>query len=703
MTAQRLLRSEKGRGLGLEIRFVLLVVCLAGLFAGIASISVMSAERANRDAMLGHAAIALAGQALTERFEALTGTLPQAREAALKSIAAKPGVERAELYDAQGALSHLESRSDRRIWPAGEDVRAALAQGEPLLRLAQGKVSIALPILQQGAVTGALRLILDRDRLAGAPPSALGGLALGLLAVLLFGGGIAFLMARRITQPLQQLTQYARSLSQQHQSNKIEIHSGDEFETLAGAFNAVTARFEESMRRIERLAFRDPATDLPNLAGAHRVIAEQIDASLAAHEAGVVFVLRVERLDNVAEMIGNDRAQELIGMIGARLRLRLKSIDQTVRLTKAADRPSILARMGGADFCVVTPSFSSGADAGRFAQRLAAALGQPIEWRDQMFSFGGRVGAAVFPRDGQDPDTLIRHATLAVGVASGEPGRARFFAREMEKAAARRITAERDIRAAIEQRAFVAHFQPKIDLQTRRVVGAEALARWMQPNGVMIGPGQFIGPAEEFGLIGPISEAVLVDACWKAAGWAREGDPIKVSVNVSPLQLADDRFTDRVKRVLLETGMPPNLLELEITESVALTDPEQAGRLVYPLKDIGVSIALDDFGCGHSSLTALSRLPFDIVKIDQQFVRALDKDPHAPAIIETILTLANRLGCDVVAEGVETEREAEWLERQGCRIAQGFLFGPAMPPHEFRRMQQTYGHVLPDSDAAQVA
>jgi EAL domain-containing protein (putative c-di-GMP-specific phosphodiesterase class I) len=205
----------------------------------------------------------------------------------------------------------------------------------------------------------------------------------------------------------------------------------------------------------------------------------------------------------------------------------------------------------------------------------------------------------------------------------------------------------------------------------------------VRPDGVVIGPGRFIPLAEELGMIGPIAEAIMREACWKAAAWRREGMDISVAVNVSAIQLNDERFPAQVRRLLDDSDLPGAALELEITESVAMNDPERAIRLVEPLRAQGVRFAIDDFGTGHSSLAALTRLPFDVLKIDQSFVRSLSTDAQAVSIIETILALAASLNFESVAEGVETEAEAEFLRRRGCPIAQGYHFGRPMPPMEF--------------------
>jgi EAL domain-containing protein (putative c-di-GMP-specific phosphodiesterase class I) len=262
----------------------------------------------------------------------------------------------------------------------------------------------------------------------------------------------------------------------------------------------------------------------------------------------------------------------------------------------------------------------------------------------------------------------------------------RTFTPALDRAAAARLTLEREMRAALEANQFRAYFQPKVNLRTGRIEGAEALARWVKPDGAIVSPARFIPQAEEMGLIGPLSEVILRDACWKAAAWHREGLEAHIAVNVSALQFADDRFAAKVLRILDQSGLPNSFLQLEITESVALEDSKRAIERIEPLRARGIRFAIDDFGTGHSSLAALTRLPFDLLKIDQSFVRGLNHDRHAPAIVETILAMAAALEYDVIAEGVETEAQAEYLRRRGCPMAQGFLYGAAVPPHEFVKL-----------------
>jgi EAL domain-containing protein (putative c-di-GMP-specific phosphodiesterase class I) len=276
---------------------------------------------------------------------------------------------------------------------------------------------------------------------------------------------------------------------------------------------------------------------------------------------------------------------------------------------------------------------------------------------------------------------------MALAAAQSAPSRVRMFTQALDREAVVRLMLEREMRAALERNEFRAYFQPKINLATGRVEACEALARWVRPDGAVISPDRFIPVAEESGLIGPLSDAIMREACWKAAAWARAGRPAKVAVNVSALQFRNERFADNVLQVVRLAGLAPEGLELEITESVVMEDPDRALRVIQPLREAGVRLAIDDFGCGHSSLAALSRLPFDVIKIDQQFVRALEHgDAQAEAIVEMILALARTLGMEVVAEGVERREHMEFMAVRGCHWVQGFLCGAAVSASEFTEL-----------------
>ncbi len=508
------------------------------------------------------------------------------------------------------------------------------------------------------------------------------------VASLFFGFGalaalIAWFMARSISEPLHRLTAFAEAFGEKFSADPIVCKTGDELEALGHAVNRMGERIQMTIRRLQRMAYSDSATGLPNHERFTRDVTDFLTSCQG--ETGGLFVVRLERLDRIFDAVGHDAGDELLTRIVNRFASAVRAIDRMVRTEHCVAQPSQLARLRGGDFAILSSSFRGAEDAARFAQLLASALNQPFDWREHKLVLGAAIGAAILPQDGVDADTAIRHAMLALSAARGENGRMKFFTKALDREAHAQLAFEREMRAALERNEFKAYFQPKVDLLSGRVLGAEALARWVKPDRTMVSPGRFIPAAEENGLIGSISEIILRDACWKAADWAREGFPLSVAINISPLQFADERFTDKIMRAMADAGLSPDRVELEITESVALENPERALRLLDPLRSLGVKVSLDDFGCGHSSLASLTRLPFDIIKIDQQFVRALAKDRHAPAIIEMILAMAASLDYKVVAEGIETEQEADFLRRRGCQIGQGFLWGAAMPAPEFLR------------------
>ncbi|MGE0741485.1 MAG: putative bifunctional diguanylate cyclase/phosphodiesterase [Hyphomonadaceae bacterium] len=567
-------------------------------------------------------------------------------------------------------------------------------------RTDQGVLLVAAPIEHEGALIGvAIRLwqpgAYGYDVLPLLAPFMLILACLGLAAIPLTG-----FFVRRAIAPLDQLARYAEEVAEQGQAAPLEIRTGDEFETLAKAFNNMTHRLDASMRQIQEIAFVDPVTRLPNQ---DRFVRELDFFILQGKgEVGSVAVFELQRLPKLMQTLDPDAARDFLRVVAERLSNAVRTVDRLVRLRGRGERPAVVARMGVVEFAVLAPGLSSPTDAARFAQHLNAALNQPFDWRGHKLTLGACCGVAIAPRDGRDADAVIRHARMALGAAQQAPARVKVFTQSIDREAVARITLEREMRGALERNEFRAYFQPKINLATGRIEACEALARWIRPDRTIISPGRFIPVAEESGLIGPLSDAIMREACWKAAAWARAGHPAKVAVNVSALQFRSDRFADQVLRVVQHAGLKPNDLELEITESVVMEDPDRALQVIKPLREAGVRLAIDDFGCGHSSLAALSKLPFDVIKIDQQFVRALERgDPQAAGIVEMILALGRTLGMEVVAEGVERREDMEFMAARGCQWIQGFLFGAAVSAPEFAALlRRQNGEDLEAEDAA---
>lgn len=542
---------------------------------------------------------------------------------------------------------------------------------------------VVAPLRKDGATVGYLRVSFDRKTIDDIRAGRFAEVWLIVLAMIAIAAPVTLFAVSRIMAPLRTLTEFAQSLTEDDLGRRLTVRSGDEFETLAEAFNRMMGRLDSAMQRMRKLAYVDPITELPNAERFQMELQSVVEGAKQGEQMGALVVLALDRLPRLADTLGQEAAQELLALAGQRLAAAVRIADRTVRLADAGEKPSLAARISNMEFAVIAPSLASPSDAARLAQVAASALSQPVGWRGHRISFGCTVGAAMLPRDGEDADTALRHARLALNAARGEQRPMRFFTRSLDNDAHARLALEREMRDALERSEFRAFFQPKVNLLSGKITGAEALARWTRPDGSLVSPAVFIPAAEENGLIDAISESILRDACWKAAAWSREGFHAHVAVNISALQFNDERFAQKILRTLEQAGLDCGLLELEVTESVAMKNLDRVTALIEPLRARGVRFAIDDFGTGHSSLAALTRLPFDLLKIDQQFIRGLAEDKHAPAIVETILAMAASVNFDTVAEGVETEEQAAFLRLRGCSVGQGYLYGPALAPADF--------------------
>jgi len=685
---------------GLAARAVLFTTLLVAATAALSAAIVLIG--AHREGERQELAI---GNDLTEHFAARAGDMmargrTEALDRMMSGAVQRDEVRAIAVRDSSGAIlaqiggDATDTRTMARL--AREAVQERHTVHE---RTSDGALAVAAPIIREGHVVGvALRMwepgAYRFDVLPTLAPFLLILTCLVLAAVPLTANAV-----RKAVAPLDELSNFAERMGQQGRFEKIELRTGDEFETLANAFNNMTARLDASMRQIQEIAFVDPATRLPNQ---DRFVRE-VDFFIlqkGGAQSGAVAIYELQRLPKLMQTLDPDAARDLLRVVAERLSAGVRTVDRLVR-RGGGDAAPVVARLSAVEFAVFTPAVTQ-SDAARLAQHLNVALNQPFEWRGHKLTLGACCGVALAPRDGRDADAVIRHARMAQSAAQGSPSRVKLYTQSLDREAVARLTLEREMRGAIERNEFRAYFQPKINLQTGRIEACEALARWVRPDRTIISPGRFIPVAEESGLIGPLSDAIMREACWKAAAWARAGHPAKVAVNVSALQFRSDRFAENVLRVVQHAGLSPTHLELEITESMVMEDPDRAGRVIQPLREAGVRLAIDDFGCGHSSLAALSKLPFDVIKIDQQFVRALERnDEQAAAIVEMILALGRTLNMDVVAEGVERREEMEFMAQRGCQWIQGFLYGAAVSAPEFTELlRRQAGEDVMGEDAA---
>ncbi|MBF0256345.1 MAG: EAL domain-containing protein, partial [Gammaproteobacteria bacterium] len=350
------------------------------------------------------------------------------------------------------------------------------------------------------------------------------------------------------------------------------------------------------------------------------------------------------------------------------------------RLLGVVRNSDIVARLGGDEFVVVLTSVDGPLSVAHLADRIVRSLGEPYPIDGISLNTSPSLGVSLYPDDARDADSLMKQADTAMYHAK-EQGRNhyQFFTPAMNQAAQQRLSLEQDLRNALQQDQFVLHYQPKVDPASGRISGVEALVRWNHPRDGLMAPDRFISVAEEAGLIGPLGRWVLQEACRQLAIWKTQGHDLEMAVNLSPHQLRDQNLPLEVLEVMQQHGIDPGELELEITESAAMTNAEEAIGLMHQLRQVGVKIAIDDFGTGYSSLAYLKLFPIQTLKLDRTFVSDLEQDPNDAAICEATLKLAHSLQLKVVAEGVESRLQQDFLCQRGCDSLQGYLYSRPLP------------------------
>ena len=428
---------------------------------------------------------------------------------------------------------------------------------------------------------------------------------------------------------------------------------------------------KEAEARIAHMAHHDALTDLPN-----RVLFRQrmADALAQRSRSGNLIGALCIDLDNfklVNDTLGHPIGDRLLQDVAARIGRVLRTRDTA-------------ARLGGDEFAVLVPEMKSPQELGILAQRLIQVVSEPYVIEGHMVTVGSTIGIAVAPTDGNDADHLLRNADLALyrAKAAGK-STFRFFEPEMDAQAQARRQLEIDLRSALLGETLEVHYQPLVDLGSQEVVGFEALLRWPHPTRGSVPPSEFIPLAEETGLITPLGNFVLERACRDASQWPPH---VKLAVNLSPMQFRVGNVLQTVKEALQASGLDPQRLDLEITESVLLDRTDQVIEQLHALRALGARISMDDFGTGYSSLSYLRAFPFDKIKIDRSFVRDLPSNRQTLAIVRAILGLASGLDMKVVAEGIETQADLACLAAEGCREGQGFLFSEARPQSEVLKL-----------------
>jgi diguanylate cyclase (GGDEF)-like protein/PAS domain S-box-containing protein len=443
-------------------------------------------------------------------------------------------------------------------------------------------------------------------------------------------------------------------------SKRLAIRdSAGEPQYLLTVIEDVTER-KRAEERIAHLAHHDALTDLPNRAAFTEHLRSTLDKSAKADQSFAILCIDLDRFKEVNDVFGHSVGDALLREVSRRLR--------------EAGAGAFLARLGGDEFTLIAEGDPSTAE--NLAERLLASVSEDLDIEGHRLRIGLSLGVAIYPTDGADPTTLLGNADAALYRAKADGrGTIRFFAADMDQRLRERRALQHELRSALDHGELVMHYQPQA-LIDGEITGFEALIRWQHPTRGLVPPGVFIPLAEESGLIIPIGEWILRNVCREAAAWPK---PLQVAVNLSPIQFRHGDLPGLVHSVLLETGLSPGRLELEITEGVLIGDYSRAVSILRRLKTLGVRIAMDDFGTGYSSLSYLQAFPFDKIKIDRAFIANLDRNGQSAAIIRAVIGLGRGLNLPVVAEGVETEDQLAFLSREACDEVQGYLVGRPGP------------------------
>ena len=444
----------------------------------------------------------------------------------------------------------------------------------------------------------------------------------------------------------------------------------------SAVLNDISARRRDEAR-LNALANYDPLTSLPNRALFHQRLQRSLVHAQRFNEGLAVLFIDLDRFKNVNDTLGHDAGDRVLQAVAERLKGCLREVDT-------------LARLGGDEFAVLIEQVADTRFVGSVARKLLKTMAELLMLGEQEYQITASIGISTYPADGSDATTLLKNADIAMYRAK-ERGKnnSQFYAAAMNAHSMARLSLETGLRHALERGEFLLHYQPKVDIASGRITGMEALVRWMRPEFGMVSPADFIPLAEETGLIVPIGAWVLKAACERNRAWQCQGmAPLRVAVNLSARQFVQANLVSDVARVLDASGLAPESLELEITESMVMDNPERAIQTLLQLKSMGIALAIDDFGTGYSSLGYLRRFPMDNIKIDRSFIKDIPRSSDDATITRTIIDMTHNLRLKVIAEGVETAAQLDFLREHGCDEMQGYHFSRPLAGDAFLALVQ---------------
>ena len=596
----------------------------------------------------------------------------------LQALRAEPPVVSACLYDVSGRLFASYQRT-----PGLDGCATELREGA---RIERGRASLTRRIEHHGEFIGTLYAKSDLQDLNKRWRQILQVGVLLLAMALAVGGFSGSLLQRLISKPVRELASAMHEVT--HRQNfevRVPIVGRDEIAELGKGFNSMLSELQQrdaAKKRVEAKlqyqALNDELTGLPN----RRLLADRLSHALAVakREQRHVALLYID-LDGfklVNDSLGHSTGDLLLSQVAERLRSRIRGSDT-------------LARLGGDEFAAVLTGLHAKEQAGLVGKSLLEVLSAPFNIDSHEITISASLGVSLFPDDSSETADLLRQADSAMYAAKrGGKNRMMYFTEELGLHVRERLNLENQLRLALSRGEILVHYQPEFDTASLRPIRFEALARWEHPTLGRIPPDKFIPVAEESGLIIPLGAYIMERACAEAVTWQQEcGYPVQVAVNVSSIQFARDTFVEEVAEILKHTGLHPNLLQIELTESVMLSGATRTAEAMNRLRALGVSLAIDDFGTGYSCLSYLPKLPFDALKIDRSFVNDLETRPEIRAMVHSLVTLAHNLGMRVIVEGVETQKQFEVIAELGSNEIQGYLLGrPTSDPMQQLQSQR---------------
>lgn len=487
------------------------------------------------------------------------------------------------------------------------------------------------------------------------------------------------LAQKRLREDRDQLTELIRLRNDELRElnvqleDKIQKRTAQLQDTLK-QLNEANAFLQQQKQSLEYQARHDDLTGLANRNRLHEHMDLIIAQAKRHHKDFYVFFLDLDNFKFINDSLGHSAGDELLKTIGQRL----------LHCARAED---MIARYGGDEFVLVFTDIDKPESVIAVAERIIAEISRPLQIKNYDFTGSISIGISIYPQDAQDKETLLKYADIAMYQAK-ERGRNTFcfYTAQLNRRLLERLSLEHDLRHALQNEQFIVYYQPKVDLHTGLVCGLEALVRWLHPEKGLIPPVQFIELAEETGLILPLGLQVLRQACIQTKIWHDAGLKLNIAVNVSAKQLHSPNFGATISHILDETGLDPKYLDLEVTESAVMKDPEEVIITLNELKALGVKFSMDDFGTGYSSLSYLKRFPFDYLKIDKAFIADIPEQKSDVALVLTIIALAHNFNLTVIAEGVEKQAQADFLAERGCDQIQGYWFSPPLPAREIEKL-----------------